>query len=132
MNLNESPQPVGPAKSSRRDAASNTTPSRRPISSPDRASARSGATMASRSESQLSAGHGIDGLQKRGNTVVWFGLNWSLRLYNQFNGRLRRQGQGRPVTCHRILCLDTVDQAQAQYNDGLISRLSNYIKESAE
>jgi SNF2 family DNA or RNA helicase len=60
-----------------------------------------------------SAGHGIDGLQKRGNTVVWFGLNWSLRLYNQFNGRLRRQGQGRPVTCHRILCLDTVDQAQA-------------------
>ena len=60
-----------------------------------------------------SAGHGIDGLQKRGSTVVWFGLNWSLRLYNQFNGRLRRQGQGRPVTCHRILCLDTVDQAQA-------------------
>lgn len=60
-----------------------------------------------------SAGHGIDGLQKRGHTVVWFGLNWSLRLYSQFNGRLRRQGQGVPVICHRILCLDTLDQAQA-------------------
>ena len=60
-----------------------------------------------------SAGHGIDGLQKTGHTVVWFGLNWSLRLYSQFNGRLRRQGQGVPVICHRILCLDTLDQAQA-------------------
>ena len=60
-----------------------------------------------------STGHGIDGLQKAGHTVVWFGLNWSLRLYSQFNGRLRRQGQGAPVICHRILCLDTLDQAQA-------------------
>ena len=55
MNLNESPQPVGPAKSSRRDAASNTTPSRRPISSLGRAIASNGATMESRSESQLGA-----------------------------------------------------------------------------
>jgi SNF2 family DNA or RNA helicase len=60
-----------------------------------------------------SAGHGIDGLQKTGSTVVWFGLNWSLDLYEQLNARLRRQGQGRPVVCHRILTLDTLDQAQA-------------------
>lgn len=60
-----------------------------------------------------SMSHGIDGLQKRGHTLVWFGLNWSLRLYSQFNGRLRRQGQGVPVICHRILCIDTMDQAQA-------------------
>lgn len=61
----------------------------------------------------LSAAHGIDGLQKTGNTLVWFGLNWSLDSYDQFNARLRRQGQGHPVVCHRILCRDTLDQAQA-------------------
>jgi SNF2 family DNA or RNA helicase len=60
-----------------------------------------------------SMGHGVDGLQKRGHTLVWFGLNWSLDLYEQFNARIRRQGQGVPVICHRILCSDTLDQAQA-------------------
>jgi SNF2 family DNA or RNA helicase len=60
-----------------------------------------------------SAGHGIDGLQKTGHTLVWYGLNWSLELYDQFNARLRRQGQGVPVICHRIMCKDTLDQAQA-------------------
>ena len=60
-----------------------------------------------------SMGHGIDGLQKRGHTVVWYGLNWSLDLYDQMNARIRRQGQGAPVICHRILMLDTLDQAQA-------------------
>jgi SNF2 family DNA or RNA helicase len=60
-----------------------------------------------------SMGHGIDGLQKTGRTLVWFGLNWSLDLYDQFNARLRRQGQGAPVICHRIMCRDTLDQAQA-------------------
>lgn len=60
-----------------------------------------------------SMGHGIDGLQKHGRTLVWFGLNWSLDLYEQFNARLRRQGQGAPVICHRILIKDSLDQAQA-------------------
>ncbi len=60
-----------------------------------------------------SMGHGIDGLQTMGHTLVWFGLNWSLDLYDQFNARIRRQGQGVPVICHRILCKDTLDQAQA-------------------
>ena len=60
-----------------------------------------------------SMGHGLDGLQKRGRTVVWFGLNWSLDLYDQMNARVRRQGQGAPVVCHRIMCRDTLDQAQA-------------------
>lgn len=63
--------------------------------------------------SHNSAGHGIDGLQKAGHTIVWFGLNWSLELYDQFNARIRRQGQGAPVICHRILMRDTMDQAQA-------------------
>jgi SNF2 family DNA or RNA helicase len=60
-----------------------------------------------------SMGHGIDGLQKNGHIVVWFGLNWSLDLYEQLNARVRRQGQGVPVICHRIMCQDTLDQAQA-------------------
>lgn len=60
-----------------------------------------------------SMGHGIDGLQHNGNILVWFGLNWSLDLYEQFNARVRRQGQGKPVICHRILMKDTLDQAQA-------------------
>ena len=60
-----------------------------------------------------SMGHGIDGLQRRGHILVWFGLTWSLDLYDQFNGRLRRQGQGIPVICHRITMRDTMDQAQA-------------------
>lgn len=60
-----------------------------------------------------SMGHGIDGLQKTGHILVWYGLNWSLDLYDQFNARLRRQGQGVPVICHRIMVKDTLDQAQA-------------------
>lgn len=65
-----------------------------------------------------SMGHGIDGLQDRGNILVWFGLNWSLDLYDQFNARIRRQGQGRPVMCHRIMVTKTLDQAQALALDG--------------
>lgn len=60
-----------------------------------------------------SMGHGLDGLQKYGHILVWYGLNWSLDLYDQFNARIRRQGQGVPVICHRIMCLDTLDQAQS-------------------
>jgi SNF2 family DNA or RNA helicase len=60
-----------------------------------------------------SMGHGIDGLQNNGHILVWYGLNWSLDLYEQFNARVRRQGQGVPVICHRIMCQATLDQAQA-------------------
>lgn len=85
--------------------------------------------------SHNSAGHGIDGLQKNGHMMVWFGLNWSLELYEQFNGRLRRQGQGVPVVCHRILMKDTMDQAQALAldekavtQDGLRTAIKEYRK----
>jgi len=60
-----------------------------------------------------SMGHGIDGLQEKGHILVWFGLNWSLDLYEQFNARVRRQGQGAPVICHRLLTQGTMDQVQA-------------------
>ena len=63
--------------------------------------------------SHNSMGHGIDGLQDRGYIIAWFGLTWSLDLHDQMNARLRRQGQGRPVMCHRIMIRDTLDQAQA-------------------
>ena len=81
----------------------------------------------------LSSAHGIDGLQKRGHTLVWFGLNWSLELYDQFNARLHRQGQGVPVVCHHILTKDTLDQAQAlalvdkaSTQDGLRRAINDY------
>jgi SNF2 family DNA or RNA helicase len=65
----------------------------------------------------LSAGHGIDGLQDAGHTMVWFGLTWSLDSYDQAVARLHRQGQGQPVICHRIMTKDTLDQAQADALD---------------
>lgn len=55
-----------------------------------------------------SAGHGLN-LQHGGSIIVWFGLNWSLELYQQFNGRLHRQGQTKPVRIVHIVtdgCID--------------------------
>ncbi|XWN29915.1 MAG: DEAD/DEAH box helicase [Devosia sp.] len=57
-----------------------------------------------------SAGHGLN-LQHGGRHAVWFGLNWSLELYQQFNARLHRQGQAEPVIIHRIVADDTIDDA---------------------
>lgn len=57
-----------------------------------------------------SAGHGLN-LQKGGRIVVWFGLPWSLELYAQFNGRLHRQGQEKPVLVYHLLASGTVDEA---------------------
>jgi hypothetical protein len=79
-----------------------------------------------------SMGHGVDGLQKNGHILVWFGLNWSLDLYEQFNARIRRQGQGVPVICHRLLIQDTLDHAQSLALDEKAqtqSELRNAIKE---
>ena len=78
-----------------------------------------------------SMGHGIDGLQRVGHILIWYGLNWSLDLYEQFNARVRRQGQGVPVICHRILMQNTLDQAQAGALDDKAqtqSALRNAIK----
>ena len=57
-----------------------------------------------------SMGHGIDGLQKNGHILVWFGLNWSLDLTDQMNARINRNGQTKPIICHRILCRNTFDE----------------------
>jgi SNF2 family DNA or RNA helicase len=49
-----------------------------------------------------SAGHGLN-LQHGGSLIIWFGLSWSLELYQQFNARLHRQGQTRPVRVVHLL-----------------------------
>lgn len=49
-----------------------------------------------------SAGHGLN-LQRGGSIIIWFGLSWSLELYGQFNARLYRQGQQKPVRIYHIL-----------------------------
>lgn len=58
-----------------------------------------------------SCGHGIDGLQDSGGTLVWFGLPWSLELYDQMICRLYRQGGRQKVIVYRILARDTLDLA---------------------
>lgn len=56
-----------------------------------------------------SAGHGLN-LQSDGHILIWFGLTWSLELYQQTNARLWRQGQTQTVTIHHIITKDTVDE----------------------
>ena len=55
-----------------------------------------------------SAGHGLN-IQEGGHILIWFGLTWSLELYQQTNARLWRQGQRNLVTIHHIITKDTVD-----------------------
>ncbi|MEI3609965.1 DEAD/DEAH box helicase [Pseudogracilibacillus sp. SO10305] len=56
-----------------------------------------------------SAGHGLN-LQAGGSTLVWFGLTWSLELYQQTNARLYRQGQTDTVIIHHLIAKDTMDE----------------------
>lgn len=55
-----------------------------------------------------SAGHGLN-LQAGGNIIVWFGLTWSLELYQQANARLHRQGQTQSVIVHHLIAEGTID-----------------------
>lgn len=57
-----------------------------------------------------SAGHGLN-LQSGGSTLVWFGLTWSLELYQQTNARLWRQGQtADTVVIQHIIAKGTIDE----------------------
>lgn len=56
-----------------------------------------------------SAGHGLN-LQTGGSTLIWFGLTWSLELYQQTNARLHRQGQKETVIIHHIVAKGTIDE----------------------
>lgn len=55
-----------------------------------------------------SGGHGLN-LQFGGNILAWYGLTWSLELYQQLNKRIHRRGQVRPCVFHHILAEGTID-----------------------
>ena len=56
-----------------------------------------------------SCGYGLN-LQRGGHHVIWFGLTWSLELYQQTNKRLHRQGQTCPVIVHHLVVKGGVDE----------------------
>lgn len=56
-----------------------------------------------------SAGHGLN-LQAGGSTLIWFGLTWSLELYQQTNARLYRQGQKDTVVIQHLITAGTIDE----------------------
>jgi len=56
-----------------------------------------------------SAGHGLN-LQDGGHIIIWFGLTWSLELYQQANARLHRQGQQQRVIVHHLIAEGTIDE----------------------
>ena len=81
-----------------------------------------------------SVGYGLN-LQKGGHTVVWYGLTWSLELYQQANARLHRQGQQHTVVVHHLIAQDTVDEQvmrQLQAKDVTQSALLEILKERYE
>ena len=75
-----------------------------------------------------SAGHGLN-LQQGGHHIIWFGLTWSLELYEQVNARLWRQGQqARTVVVTHIVTENTIDErilaalrAKSRTQEALIS-----------
>ena len=81
-----------------------------------------------------SAGHGLN-LQKGGNILVWFGNTWSLELYMQFNARLYRQGQTKPVYIHHIVSKGTIDEkiikalsGKKETQDGLMQSIKELME----
>lgn len=77
-----------------------------------------------------SAGHGLN-LQAGGSLCVWFGLNWSLELYQQFNARLHRQGQTKPVRIVHIVAKGCIDERVLKVlnnKDVVQSKLLNALK----
>lgn len=81
------------------------------------------------------AGHGLN-LQAGGNTLVWFGLTWSLELYQQTNARLWRQGQkADTVVVHHIVTTNTIDEqilAALERKDTTQTALMNAVKAQLE
>ncbi len=82
-----------------------------------------------------SAGHGLN-LQAGGSTLIWFGLTWSLELYQQTNARLWRQGQQSDmVVIHHIITKDTIDEQiliALQRKDKTQSALIDAVKAQLE
>ena len=82
-----------------------------------------------------SAAYGLN-LQAGGSHIVWFGLNWSLELYQQANARLYRQGQKDKVIIHHLVVDDSTDELgmnalkeKSGTQEALLSALKAKIKE---
>ena len=86
-----------------------------------------------------SAGHGLN-LQVGGSTLVWFGLTWSLELYQQTNARLWRQGQkAETVVIHHLVTEGSIDERillalknKDQSQESLIDAVKAQIKRGGE
>ncbi|WP_418465703.1 SNF2-related protein [Dialister hominis] len=78
-----------------------------------------------------SAGHGLN-LQQGGSILIWFGLTWSLELYQQTNARLWRQGQAnKTVIIQHIVARDTLDERilkVLEHKDGTQAALIEAVK----
>lgn len=85
-----------------------------------------------------SAGHGLN-LQYGGHTIIWYGLTWSLELFQQFNARLYRQGQKHTVIINYILlegscdydvlnALKAKDKKQESLMQAIKAKINKYIK----
>ena len=77
-----------------------------------------------------SCGYGLN-LQEGGHHVIWFGLTWSLELYQQTNKRLHRQGQPYPVIVHHLIVQGGVDEdvlASLQHKDSMQASLLEALK----
>lgn len=85
-----------------------------------------------------SAGHGLN-IQHGGSVIIWFGLNWSLELYQQFNARLHRQGQKNIVRVMHIVIKNGLDEkvlsalkSNAKTQDELIEYLKFHLKSESK
>ena len=75
-----------------------------------------------------SAGHGLN-LQSGGNVIIWFGLTWSLELYQQTNARLYRQGQKEEsVIVIHIIAKGTIDENVLDVLQGKASKQNALLK----
>lgn len=79
-----------------------------------------------------SMGHGLN-LQYGGSTIVWYGLNWSLELFEQAIYRLRRPGQKNSVVVHMLMAQETLDYVvydalnhKAKTQDDLRNTINKY------
>ena len=85
-----------------------------------------------------STGHGLN-LQAGGHITVWFGLTWSLELYQQANARLSRPGQKQTVVIHHIVCRDTIDErvmdalhTKDEGQSALLTALKGYLNKKGD
>lgn len=78
-------------------------------------------------------------LQEGGHIIIWFGLPWSLEMYQQANARLHRQGQQQSVIIHHLVAEGTIDERVMQVledkaagQDDLLAAVKALIEEVDE